>query len=656
MTVDGDHWVDEAGRRLILRGVNLGGSTKVPAKPDGSTFEKAHFYDRCGMSFVGRPFPLAEADEHFARLARWGLRFIRFLVTWEAVEHEGPGLYDESYLDYLEAVVRKAGEHGLALFIDPHQDVWSRWAGGDGAPAWTIEGVGFRPENFQATGAAILHQEMGRAYPRMVWFTNYTRLACQTMWSLFFGADAYAPGLRVEAGLPGEGERYADFLQGRYIAAMAKVAERVGGYAQVVGFDSLNEPSAGYIGLGDLSRLERCFAKMGPMPTPWESMLAGSGFPVEVDVYGIRGLGQRKIGRTRLGEEGLCAWAEDRDCVWARAGVWDLDAGKPVLKRPDHFARVGGRTVDFSADFLKPFIVRYAKAIRAAAEGGRRLAIFVEGVPNAERPSWGPGDEGPVVDATHWYDDLTLAMKRWWGFVAYDSRGERPVLGRKSVRRYFSEALSELRAWSYKAMGGCPTLLGEFGLPYDLNGRRAYEGPRAGDYSLHEKALAAYYDAIDENLLDSTIWNYTADNTHDRGDQWNGEDLSIYCADEAAAGRSETGDPRDAGGRAMRGFARPYAYATAGEIRAMRFVAARREFTLRWHPDRTIDAPTVVYVPRLHYPEGFAVEAEGCVAALREDLGLRSEAAPAFGYEFVEARPLSGATECSLRLLPVRRR
>jgi hypothetical protein len=33
-----------------------------------------------------------------------------------------PGIYDEAYLDYVYQVVKKAGEYGLLLFIDPHQD------------------------------------------------------------------------------------------------------------------------------------------------------------------------------------------------------------------------------------------------------------------------------------------------------------------------------------------------------------------------------------------------------------------------------------------------------------------------------------------------------------------------------------------------------
>ena len=90
MQIEGTWFKDDEGRTLILRGVNLGGSSKVPFQPNGATHIREGFYNHRVVSFVGRPFPLEEADEHFARLRSWGLTFLRFLVTWEAVEHAGP--------------------------------------------------------------------------------------------------------------------------------------------------------------------------------------------------------------------------------------------------------------------------------------------------------------------------------------------------------------------------------------------------------------------------------------------------------------------------------------------------------------------------------------------------------------------------------------
>ena len=265
---DGPWFKDEHGRTLILRGVNLGGSSKVPYCPDGATYIRQGFYDHRNVSFVGRPFPLEEADEHLARLRSWGLTFLRLLVPWEAVEHGGPGVYDLEYLDYLREVVRRAGEHGLHLFIDPHQDVWSRMSGGDGAPGWTFEAVGMDVTRLPETGAAIVHAIHGDPFPRMIWPSNYTKLAAATMFTLFFGGNDFAPRTLVD------GEPVQEYLQRHYINAMVQVAQRLKGLPAVVGYDTLNEPSSGYIGWADLNSAGPLL--LGESPTAVPVHVAGS--------------------------------------------------------------------------------------------------------------------------------------------------------------------------------------------------------------------------------------------------------------------------------------------------------------------------------------------------------------------------------------------
>jgi hypothetical protein len=121
-----DRWFrDEQGRVLLMRGVNLCGASKLPTSPyPGSThlYDEGLFWDHENVSFVGRPFPLEDAPEHFGRLQAWGLTFVRLLVPWESLEHAGPGKYDEEYIDYLIKIIEIMPNYGIKCFIDPHQD------------------------------------------------------------------------------------------------------------------------------------------------------------------------------------------------------------------------------------------------------------------------------------------------------------------------------------------------------------------------------------------------------------------------------------------------------------------------------------------------------------------------------------------------------
>ena len=66
---------------------------------------------------------------------RDSFNIVRLSVTWDALEHAGPKQYDTDYVQYVLEVVKACRTFGLYVYVDPHQDVWSRHCGGSGAPA-----------------------------------------------------------------------------------------------------------------------------------------------------------------------------------------------------------------------------------------------------------------------------------------------------------------------------------------------------------------------------------------------------------------------------------------------------------------------------------------------------------------------------------------
>jgi hypothetical protein len=115
---------DENDRVVMLRGVNLGGNTKLPVKPYMPSHKNVNFFEHRDVSFVDHPFPLAEADEHFSRLHYWGHNTLRLLVPWEAIEHKGPGVYDDEYVQYVISLLKVARNYGFKVFLDPHQGIF----------------------------------------------------------------------------------------------------------------------------------------------------------------------------------------------------------------------------------------------------------------------------------------------------------------------------------------------------------------------------------------------------------------------------------------------------------------------------------------------------------------------------------------------------
>lgn len=618
----GRFFLDREGRQVMLRGVNLGGDCKVPY-PYGGTQFPSDFSDHREVSFIGRPFPLAEADEHLGRLAHWGFNCLRLLTTWEAVEHAGPGTYDEAYLDYFAEVCRLAGEHGHYVFVDFHQDVWSRMSGGDGAPGWTFEAVGLDFTKFPEAGAAHVMQavydydspeERQAAYPQMSWGSNYRLPANGIMWSLFWGGRALTPDFRVD------GQNVQDFLQGGYLAAMDEVARRIAHLPNVLGFDTLNEPGTGWIGdrmtyrhFGP-SAENPTRPRVGPALSALDGLAVAAGVPTPATLLarnpatGVPEPAEEVV----INPNGVRIWRDGAPDPFAAAGAWTLRDGRPVALNDDFFRQVEGRPLDVSEDAYGPLFGKVAETIR---RHNPDWSIFAELDPfGAAFGRRFPADlPERTVNASHWYDVGILFLKR---FDAPRQGGEPP----DAIRARYIAQMGARHEAGAGFSGGAPTLIGEFGIPYDLDEGAAYAayaaGEREGLWDDHILALELMYDALDHLQLHATQWNYTANNRNAArvGDGWNQEDLSIYSPDQR-----ETPDDPDSGGRAIEGFCRPFARRIQGRLAAMRFERTRRRFTLEFDADPAIGGPTEIYAPRLQFPHGLVVRTEGVAMTVEID-------------------------------------
>ncbi|KAG0065201.1 hypothetical protein BGZ90_001870 [Linnemannia elongata] len=567
--IRGQWFKDHTGRTVTLRGVNLSGASKMPVGCPSHQAEGFLDEDGTEVSFVGRPFPLDEADEHLGRLKHWGFNLLRFIVTWEAIEHAGPGKYDMEFFEYLVQVLHKCKKYGFKCFIDPHQDVWSRFSGGSGAPLWTLHLAGLDPSHFAQTNAAIVQNfyDDPENYPKMIWVTNYTKLAASTMFTLFFAGSVFAPNCVVD------NMNIQDYLQTHYIKSYMALAEYI--TAQhgieddvVIGYDTLNEPSAGWIGVEDVTKIpaHQEYSKEST-PTPLQAMLLGQGHKQSVEFWVSTFFGPKRKGSQIIDPEGVTAWLspEDRDqkdrrfgwkrapqfprageCIWAQHGVWDFDTQQVVV--PDYFLSDPDtkEKFDFGSRSFLPFCRRFAQAVRTIHKAA---IIFLEPPVNELPPSLPPPHDDDdvaqfditsrVVYAPHWYDGLTLLNKRWNFFNIdylgvkrgrYASYAAAVKIGEKAIRECFRYQLACIKEEGQAAIGQHPTLIGEIGIPYDMSDKKSYK-PN-GNYKDQIKAMDANMYALESNHLNFTLWNYCADNSHKWGDLWNGEDLSLWSKDD----------------------------------------------------------------------------------------------------------------------------
>ena len=198
-----------------------------------------------------------------------------------------------------------AEPYDFYIFIDPHQDVWSRMTGGDGAPGWTFEKVGLDFQKFDATDAALVMQYRYKpdnpdSYPEMHWTSNAVRFVNGTMWTLFFGGKDFAQSCNID------GLNVQDYLQQHFFKAIQKLAQRMKENPYVIGFEVLNEPEQGWIekrvdGIG----AEKFSEDFGYTFTPIDAMLTGSGFTRTVGFNELKRFGIKETRRDELNKNGI---------------------------------------------------------------------------------------------------------------------------------------------------------------------------------------------------------------------------------------------------------------------------------------------------------------------------------------------------------------
>ena len=576
---------DKDGNVVVLRGVNLDPNAKLPAKPDLTShvsLKNDNFWDLADdVSFVNHPFPLDQVESHINRLKSLGFNHIRFPFTWESIEHKGPEIYDYEFMDYIIEVL-KIIDHvgGVYVYLDPHQDVWSRFTGGSGAPYWTLLCAGFQPKRFRRNEAAIVHNTLINTktgkdnindFPKMVWATNYYKLACQTMFTLFFGGKHFAPKCMIN------GMNIQDYLQETFLKAILEFYKRIQERAPelfesncIIGLESMNEPSHGYIGTTNLNEIEKeRNLRLGSTPTGFQSFMLGEGINTTIDRYEITVFGPSKSGTKNVLCEGESAWLtkDERDaadskygwsrneewtpviCIWRLHKVWKIDQSGPKLLQPDYFSKLhnpGTIAPDLVVNeryFMNNLFTHYFNNFhRAFRHIDKESFVLIQPPVFRSPPHLRHLDIiiGKTICACHFYDGLSLMYKTWSRFFNVDTFGivrgnySNPmfsiVLGESRIRDSFQSQLKLMKQEVHEILGkDVPTFFTEIGMPYDMDNKKAY---LSGDYTSQTKAMNAIAHALEGNNLSFSLWCYSSGNSHRWGDNWNNEDFSIYSNDD----------------------------------------------------------------------------------------------------------------------------
>ena len=190
---------DQRGAQVILRGVNV---------------------NQLGQYYAADPavppvLPLTEQD--FADIAAMGFNAVRLVLSWSALQ-PAPGQIDGAEIDRAKQAVDWAGQHGIHVVLDMHQDAWGK---GVLAP----EGTACRSGTSPMTGWDGAPD----------WASHYDSAPpCQ-----FTGRDLAPNVLRAFTSFYTD----RDAIQEELVSVWGRLANEFAANPTVVGYDLLNEPA-----------------------------------------------------------------------------------------------------------------------------------------------------------------------------------------------------------------------------------------------------------------------------------------------------------------------------------------------------------------------------------------------------------------------------
>jgi len=316
------------------------------------------------------------------------------------------------------------------------------------------------------------------------------------MFTLFFGGNQFAPKTMVN------GISIQDYLQNHYINALLQVANKIKDLPNVAGFELMNEPSAGYIGIENIEEAYHTDI-LGDAPTPYQGMLLGAGLPQPIKNYRLGAVALKANQPHSLNTNHVSVWKDQHD-LWQDNGVYQLDSnGNSTLLKADYFSTVNGVRVDFNKQFYEPFAKKYADAILKVNPlwficVDNVLFPYPQQLPDLKSI---PGIKW--INGSHWYDDVTLIKKKYMPYLGLKDGAV--VFGKRQVHKAFEATLREMILETQQQYGNVPSLLGEFGIPYDMNKAKAY---KTGKFKRQIKALNRSFEVIEANGLNYTLWNY----------------------------------------------------------------------------------------------------------------------------------------------------